>query len=241
MCDFRFGVYELNKGKKAIFVYLEEGKIYVSWHTEGKDTLRLTLRQFEALQDQLENINIAFTSNSSMDRQSIGGPLHVSVILYPREGRVVDIRNFYNHDDDIIPTKIGVTLKLSIWYKIPWVEIAKYILQLQGTRLAVIKRCGKAIGFYVAKKVRYFCKQCKNNQLDDDETHECMYLEDQDCTAYQNKIKNQTEKIIKSTKDKTLTGILVDMVKPGQYPFMINFIRNNPMLMGQYAQYAIEG
>jgi hypothetical protein len=227
-------------GYKSIQVNIEEGLVFVRWITTGKNILKLTLSQYEALQDQKENIDAAFEADEHLANRNIGGSIYVGIGEFPGVGNIVNIREFYKREGhtDLYPTKTGIAMQRKTWYDVPWLEINKTISLIQETKFCVIQRCGKIIGRFVAKKTKTFCHQCMHKLVD--ETHECMYAEGSDYAAYQNKIKYKTGKIIADMSDAVIIDMIKDNVLAVHRKFMVDFIRTNAMLIGQYAQYIIE-
>jgi hypothetical protein len=234
-------VYELVKGKKAIIVNLdEEENIFVTWYAEGKKPLRLTLEQFGNLEAQHDKIDEAFKLDSPLFKKDIGNSTYVTVTDFFDAGKVVNIRVFYKLKNNTFqPTKTGITIKQATWNKINWNKIGQHISFLQGSTCGIIKTCAKIIGKHIAKKVKSFCHQCINSL--DDEVHDCMRNEGHEYIRYKNKIRYQSDDIISETTDEEIIAMISNVTQPQQYEGIIKFIRNNPVIIGDYAQYAIEG
>jgi hypothetical protein len=117
---------------------LEEGKVWVKWDADEEGTLRLTVDQFKNLHAQLENINTALASKSTMENQNIGDSLYVRVAFYSESEVCVVIENVAEHDflpsKEINSEEIDMKMKLRTWNEIPWFEINEYILELQECR-----------------------------------------------------------------------------------------------------------
>ena len=216
----------------------------MSWHTTGKKPLILTLQEFINLRGARDIIRDMFESNEVRFKRFIGDFIYVgsdSTCISTTDRyvmrKVVDIRVF--NESTYQPTEIGIIMQKAEWEKINWFEINQYITLLQGNRHAILRACSKIMGNHVAKKMQSFCYECRNNLEDD--LHECMWNSESQYIKYQDIIKYLSGEVISQVTDEEIIAMIFDIAKPHQYHFIISFIRNNPVVIGRFAQCTIEG